>query len=150
MAVKTGIARVYTSTDFSREIGTYVIHGAGGSFFSSWLSFFAPYRTRLEMTYDYSDDIGTEGYWPDKHRFFRNGHDIMEVIRANLTGKVHVNFRAWEKLVEIDMKRQAKKFFVDHENTPELMELNRTAYVHKVFLEFTNPNDAMRVKLILG
>jgi hypothetical protein len=117
----------------------YQLHGCWGEFFTSfWSYFFHQYKAKIEFEYSHSEGKNDNGPWPETVKFYRNGMDVMEVVKANLHGKVHVYIVVSEKLVG------EGSFGTWCEVRDPKME-----YVHKMSLEFSNPKDAMMVKMIL-
>lgn len=144
--VFTALSRVFTTREerSSKSLdeslpSIYQIHGCWGEFFTSfWSYFFHQYKSKIEFEYSHSEGNNEGAPWPDTIKFYRNGMDVLEVVKANLHGKVHMVVTVSEAL----MGRGAERAWVA-ERVP------RIEYVHKISLEFSNPKDAMMVKMIL-
>lgn len=145
--IKIGLARTYNRMDY-REQGDYLINGFFASLFTSFWSFFKPYKHTFTLNYTHTVVKDLNALWLDGRSFYRNDLDIMEIVKENLTGKVRVSILVSEMLKDVAFTKAVER------TTRELSGLidvrNKLIVKREVTFEFTDARDATRVKLILS
>ncbi len=146
--VKTGLARTFTHEEERNRLGstfdergTFKVHGCFGTFSSNpllLLNPLNPVRAVFETTYDRSILQDEDISWDRGVDFIRGDMNILEEVKRHLKGYVHIQFIAWETKIKN----------INGENIIPSFRFRK--YSHRVRMEFTNPNDAMILKMVLA
>jgi hypothetical protein len=136
--VQIGIARRYCREKFEdpeyKDLTTIQERGGFATLFKSLRAWMFEHKAKatVNITYDTLKVLDSSVSWTSGTLILRNGVDVLQTVKENLTGKVII------RVVQQRERRHKMKI-----GSPEVTP------IHTVSLGFTRPRDAMIVKMIL-